>query len=257
MKGDRLDALAERLFQAARDERPDAALQRRVREQGAGELARGDAPPASGARSATRKARRGGAAPWLATAAVLSAAAAAFLFLGERTLQREPEVHISAEARSPAKSPARAPEAASPSSLPAQPSEPRQAPAPSVEPSPHEALPHTPATPAKRPRAQSAAPATTAPVQSAPRMPLADQLALLKQARALLRSGQSAEAIAVLDRYGAQGGTDLRDEALLLRIEALAAQGQSAAAAELARHFASKHPDSPLAERARRLGGLR
>lgn len=64
------------------------------------------------------------------------------------------------------------------------------------------------------------------------------------------------QALAVLDRYGTLGGTDLSDEAALLRIEALAAQGRGAEAAEQARRFTEEHPDSPLAERARRLGGL-
>ncbi|MEY2930498.1 MAG: hypothetical protein RL033_1247, partial [Pseudomonadota bacterium] len=85
MSDDRIDALAQRLFQAAREERPDAVLQERVRQLG------------GSARAATRGRLRP-ARLWLAAGA-LSAAAALWLLVGERTLQREPEVLISAEAR--------------------------------------------------------------------------------------------------------------------------------------------------------------
>lgn len=258
MSGDRIDALAARLFQAAREERPARALRERVRGQGTSELSRSEASPTSGARSATRRTGLRRTAPWLATAGLLGAAAAVLLFWGERTLEPELEVRISAEARPPAIERA-LPEAAvahrsalsEPSAAPPAVSADKSA--TSAEPI---AAPRAPATAVLRPSPQPPAQAGAQPAESAPALPLAQQLTLLKQARALLRSGQSAEALAVLDRYGQHGGTDLRDEALLLRIEALAALGRSAEAAELARRFTSERPDSPLAERARRLGGL-
>jgi outer membrane protein assembly factor BamD (BamD/ComL family) len=115
-------------------------------------------------------------------------------------------------------------------------------------------VPHA-STPSQRVATPRAVVQPSQPGESKRSVPLRQQLELLQQARSLLRSGQPKEALVALDRYESElGGTDLRDEAALLRIEALAAQGRAAEAAALARRFVLEHPDSPLAERAQRLG---
>jgi hypothetical protein len=282
VSGDRIDALGQRLFQAAREERPDAALHERVRELANAARASSVAPPVSGARAATRWGARP-ARLWLAAGA-LSAAAALWLLvgegLGERTLERETEVLISAEARPPVVGVERLP-VTEVTMLPTTPTRVPSASPPSSEPAAALSAPSAPSAPVRAaapraavPRATTASPRAAAPLSqthvqapeappakpsaSARSAPLAQQLELLKQARSLLRSGQPTEALTVLDRYESElGGTDLRDEAALLRIEALAAQGRAADAEALARRFVVEHPDSPLAERAQRLGGIR
>jgi hypothetical protein len=86
-----------------------------------------------------------------------------------------------------------------------------------------------------------------------PRAPsLEAELALLDRARAELARGEAATALSSLDEYDTTlKGTRLALEARLLRIQALAAHGKRAEAATIAREFIARHPDSPLAERAR------
>jgi outer membrane protein assembly factor BamD (BamD/ComL family) len=75
---------------------------------------------------------------------------------------------------------------------------------------------------------------------------LRDEVALLEQVRAALRGGQVETALRRLARYDArfpQGA--LREEAVVLRMEALKASGQDAAASELRTQFLLDHPDSP------------
>jgi hypothetical protein len=89
------------------------------------------------------------------------------------------------------------------------------------------------------------------PPTAVPRATFAEQLALLKRARASLRSGRGQDALSLLDsrRESLRGG-DLEAEARLLRIEALAATGRSAEARIEARRFIGDYPNSPLVNRA-------
>lgn len=87
-----------------------------------------------------------------------------------------------------------------------------------------------------------------------PQPSLAEEIALLDQARSALTAHESARVIALVDRYeGELGGTRMRAEAALLRIEALAQSSQRARAAQLAGRFIEEHAGNPLAERARAL----
>jgi hypothetical protein len=90
-----------------------------------------------------------------------------------------------------------------------------------------------------------------------PQPSLAEEIALLDQARSALTAGESTLVIALVDRYeGELGGTRMRAEAALLRIEALAQSGQDGRAAQLARRFVQQHAGNPLAERARTLAKI-
>jgi hypothetical protein len=90
-----------------------------------------------------------------------------------------------------------------------------------------------------------------------PQPPLADEIALLDQARSALTANESARVIALIDQYErVLGGTRMRAEAALLRIEALAQGGQRARAAQLAQRFVEEHAGNPLAERARTLAKI-
>ena len=92
---------------------------------------------------------------------------------------------------------------------------------------------------------------------SRPQPSLAEELALLDQARAAFTAKDSARTIALVDQYERElGGTRMRAEAALLRIEALAQSGQRAQAAELARRFVQEHAGNPLTDRARALSKI-
>jgi hypothetical protein len=82
---------------------------------------------------------------------------------------------------------------------------------------------------------------------------LATEVGLLKQAREALRQGDAARASSLLDAYDSAHGSALRAEATLLRVEVLSAQGRSEPARALAQRFVAENPNSPLADRARRL----
>jgi len=85
---------------------------------------------------------------------------------------------------------------------------------------------------------------------SQPTANLHEELALLEQVRTALRGGQTDAALRRLARYDSrfpQGA--LREEALVLRMEALHASGQTAAADALRSKFLVDHPDSPHQER--------
>jgi hypothetical protein len=114
-------------------------------------------------------------------------------------------------------------------------------PAPTTEPS---ALAAKRRSTAKAPSA-SAGPPTT--------LTLSAELALLNEARAHVSQGEPARALELLARHDRAPNASLRAEAALLRIEALRAAGDVAQAAELAKEFVERYPQSPLADRARRL----
>jgi hypothetical protein len=89
-----------------------------------------------------------------------------------------------------------------------------------------------------------------------PQPSLAEEIALLDQARSALTAHESARVIALIDQYKKLGGTRMRAEAALLHIEALAQSGQRARAAQLAQRFVKEHAGNPLAERARTLAKI-
>lgn len=85
-----------------------------------------------------------------------------------------------------------------------------------------------------------------------PRASFAEQLDVIKRARAAVRAGNGRDALGLLDRHDdVLRGGGLEAEGRLLRIEALAGSGRSAEARELAQRFIVDYPNSPLAARAR------
>jgi hypothetical protein len=255
MKRDRIDALAEQLFAAAREERPDRELSARVERATA---QGGDAIAGSGER-----AREGHAAivrrPWLMRgllAAIVCGGLAA-LVLVSRTRDA---VVISAE-RAPgvAAKPAALPSAEA-VALPEAPA----APAPDMGSAPTASAPRSKATRpvapahdvprrAARPNAAQRTPADERAAAPAATPTLSNELGALKQIRQALRNGDGGAALVLLDRYdGGEYGSSLALEASVLRIEALDAVGRRSEAEALARRFVRDNPDSPLAERAQR-----
>lgn len=284
MTPDRIDALADKLFAAAREERPEREL-----------VARVERAAASG-HAATRAAEHGRdqqAGP-RRRRAVVGGLLAAIVCGGVATLLLLPRardvVTISAE-RPPGAVAAR------PGTLPSAPegvvgreqgrgeaAPPRGAQQSAAEPDEKRPLPAAPSAPASDARRstpggapRSAAPSTlTAPrdvprgaprddarratratadegAAAAPTATLSNELGVLRQIRQALRNGEGAAALALLDRYdGGEYGSSLALEATLLRVEALDASGRRAEAEQLARRFVRDNPDSPLAERAQR-----
>jgi TolA-binding protein len=103
-------------------------------------------------------------------------------------------------------------------------------------------------------RAAPKAPAKPRSVTQRAPATLTEEVAALDAARRALTAGDARRALAQLDRYDSElQGARLRSEAMLLRSEALAADGRKAAAVELAREFLATYPNSPLADRARAL----
>jgi hypothetical protein len=85
---------------------------------------------------------------------------------------------------------------------------------------------------------------------------LAAELSALDEARASLSAGDPGGTLAKLDAYEHRfPGGHLRDETMVLRIEALIAQGNPAAAQTLGQRFLAASPASPYAARVRRLLG--
>jgi hypothetical protein len=92
--------------------------------------------------------------------------------------------------------------------------------------------------------------ATMTPTDSA----LAEELRAIEKIRRALAAGDPTAALSALDRYEAVPGPKLfAEEAQVLRIEALARQGNDAGARALAGRFLTQHPESPYVERVRSL----
>lgn len=104
-------------------------------------------------------------------------------------------------------------------------------------------------------RVEQPAPVTAKrPVPSAkPRPPaLGQELAILAQARRALQNGDPKQALSVLDRHGGDlNAGQLRLEAEVLRLEALAKLGATQEVSQRARQFIDQNPNSPLADRVR------
>lgn len=110
-------------------------------------------------------------------------------------------------------------------------------------------------TQAAAPKPGSLVRSPTSPVGSAmapSALTLSAELQLLRRARLALRSGEAAQAVEWLDQHaeGTQGDR-LQAEALLLRMEALSALGDSKQASSLAESFVQDSPHHALADRAR------
>jgi hypothetical protein len=85
---------------------------------------------------------------------------------------------------------------------------------------------------------------------------LRDEIKLLDRVRGALRNGEARRALSELDRYAQKFPRgDFRQEASVLRIEALQQSGQHGRATALARDFVTQHPKSPHVERVQRVGG--
>jgi len=217
------DDLTEALFEAARQERPDARTVARAK------VLTRNALRGIRAASARERARAEPPRYFPALGAALSVLVALFVLVSiERAPERTDRVTtiipeaIAMEARTPAPL-KREPQAA------------------------HE-------------QAENAAPkpATTTGKRERRAAPtLSEEIALLDEARTALGARDAARVIALVERYERElGGTRMRAEAELLRIEALAQSGQRAQAAKLALHFMEQHEGNPLAARARALSKL-
>jgi TolA-binding protein len=129
---------------------------------------------------------------------------------------------------------------------------------------PHVAVPRAPASDTPRLQLEHTAPqlAPTRPPPASARAPrardqgpdISAELALLDGASRALASGNASIALDVLERYDHEHPRGaLRLEAAVLRVEALAASGQTEPATQRASELLRRHPQSPLAPRLRSL----
>ena len=184
---------------------------------------------------------KAGVVKWLAvTALVVGAAVPAVHYL----LKRAPSVAV------PSTAPP-APASRSTIPIPDNASTSAQAPQPALAP------PVNSTSPANSPVTAAAPPAmasTAKPVASA--QGLSAELAALDSARSALAGGDPGGALVDLDAYARNfPHAKLGLEAEVLRIDALAKSGQTAAAQKRAQAFIKRHPDSVLASRVRAYAG--
>jgi hypothetical protein len=79
---------------------------------------------------------------------------------------------------------------------------------------------------------------------------LKEEIRILDRVRAAMVAGQPRRGLAELERYGRRFPRGaFRPEAMVLRIEALDAAGESQNAKALGRYFLAHHPESPLSDR--------
>jgi hypothetical protein len=117
-------------------------------------------------------------------------------------------------------------------------------PAPSTEEQPKASPPR--AARANVPRGRPSAPP--------PSSSLGEQVGKLEHARAALQAGETEASLIALDRYEEEFPNGLlRQEAALLRIEALVRKGDRSAADRAAKSFFAAYPSSPHEEKIRRL----
>jgi TolA-binding protein len=82
---------------------------------------------------------------------------------------------------------------------------------------------------------------------------LRDEIRLLDQARAAMREGEGSTALALLGKYARKYPRgQFRQEAQVLRVEALKQSGDEQAAVALGKKFVAAHPESPHVERVER-----
>ena len=109
-------------------------------------------------------------------------------------------------------------------------------------------------SPPPLPVPRGSGPAVDAP---SPAGDLREQIALLDRARAAVRAGNSAAALSELSGYAKRFPRgQFSQEVTVLKIEALAQNGQMAAARALGKKFLAAHPESPHVERIERLIGV-
>jgi TolA-binding protein len=85
---------------------------------------------------------------------------------------------------------------------------------------------------------------------------LREEIRLLDQARSAVRAGEGSQALALLAKYGRRYPRgQFRQEAQVLRVEALKLSGNQQAAVALGRKFVAAHPESPHVERVERATG--
>lgn len=85
---------------------------------------------------------------------------------------------------------------------------------------------------------------------------LREEIKLLDQARAAVRAGEGSQALALLSKYARRYPRgQFRQEAQVLRVEALKQSGKQQAAVELGKKFVAAHPESPHVERVERVTG--
>ncbi len=215
---DPFDAAAEALFEAARKERPDGSVRSRAKVLTRNAL--------HGIQAANGRAQARTEAPQyiaLAGAALVVAAAAFALVSSKQRPEQERPITVMQEV------------IASEKPLQQQPA----AREPAADAQHVEALPK-PQPAGKRER------------RAAPT--LAEEIALLDQARDALSKRDSTQVLALVQQYQRElAGTRMRAEAELLRIEALAQSGRRNEAAKLAERFIEKYAGNPLTDRARAL----
>lgn len=103
--------------------------------------------------------------------------------------------------------------------------------------------------------AKSSPRATQPAASSPPESPLAQELRSLDEARSALARGDGSGALTLLDRHDrAFPMGPLRTEAKMLRVEALLARGDRAAAKKLATELLARDPSGPHARRLRTIG---
>lgn len=85
---------------------------------------------------------------------------------------------------------------------------------------------------------------------------LREEIRLLDQARSAVRAGEGSQALALLAKYARRYPRgQFRQEAQVLRVEALKQSGNQQAAVALGKKFVAAHPESPHVERVERVTG--
>ena len=127
------------------------------------------------------------------------------------------------------------------------------APAP-VAPQPTPVEPIPAAAPEEAPKAAPAERVRNEP-RAAKVTDIREEIRLLDQARAAVRSGAHGKALRVLSKYDQKFPRgQFRQEVQVLRMEALKQSGESARASALAKKFLAEHPNSPHVERVENVG---
>lgn len=198
--------------------------------------------PANGPANATTAAASGATLKWVVIIGLAVGAVAVGLYAqsGGETTTRTPTTQPSIAS----------PTAAAPT------------PSPSAALTPAEAVTAVASAPASgadsAPKLDVAPKASAAPKEARsaapPPLGLAEETAILDRARGALNRADARGALAELDRYDAAPGPKiLGQEATMVRIEALTAKGDTAAARALARSFLAKNPGSTYDDRVRAL----